>query len=183
MTIEILSAKIMAPFFGNSLYVWTAVLATTLLGLAGGYFYGGNSSTKANSQKTIFIVSTISVLLVLMLPFSSKFILQQTLSLGLEGGTVIASLLIILPIIFCFGMISPLLISEISKTSNSAGKNASLIYTVSTIGGIIFALLTGLYFITTFGIKNTCFITGFILLTAVIIALFSNKNQFKIKHN
>ena len=177
MTIEILSAKILAPFFGNSLYVWTAVLGTTLLGLASGYFLGGKYSTKTNLKKYILVCSLLPAFLIFILPFSSQIILKQTLGLGLEVGTITASFLLLFPIIMCFGMISPLIISEISKDSNLAGKNASLIYTISTVGGILFALLTGLYFITTLGIKNTCYLTTILLLFAILIYTLSNKNS------
>ncbi len=41
MAIELAGAKMIAPFFGTSLYVWASVLAVTLGGLAAGYFAGG----------------------------------------------------------------------------------------------------------------------------------------------
>jgi len=41
MAIELLGAKMLAIYYGNSLYVWTSVLGITLAGLASGYFAGG----------------------------------------------------------------------------------------------------------------------------------------------
>lgn len=177
MAVEILSAKIIAPFFGNSIYVWAAVLATTLLGLAGGYFYGGNLSTKKNVQKKLVLASLTGAILTLLLPLSSKIILQNTLGLGLQMGTIIASLFILFPIIFCFGMVSPLIIKITSSQFSNSGKNASVIYTISTIGGILFALITGLYLITSFGIKNTCFFVGTLLLTSIIVLVITSKKS------
>ena len=41
MAAELLGAKMLAPYFGSSLYVWASVLGITLGGLAMGYFAGG----------------------------------------------------------------------------------------------------------------------------------------------
>src|SRR5512145_753313 len=41
MIIEILGAKMLAPFFGTSHFVWTAQIAVTLVALAAGYYAGG----------------------------------------------------------------------------------------------------------------------------------------------
>jgi hypothetical protein len=49
MATELLSARMMAPYFGSSLFVWATVLALTLGGLTIGYFLGGVIST--NSKK------------------------------------------------------------------------------------------------------------------------------------
>jgi hypothetical protein len=41
MAIELAGAKMVAPFYGTSLYVWASVLAVTLGGLTTDYFLGG----------------------------------------------------------------------------------------------------------------------------------------------
>jgi len=177
MAVEIMSAKIIAPYFGNSIYVWAAVLATTLLGLAGGYFFGGNLSIKNNARKTLFKVSFIGAFLTIILPFTSTFILQNTLNLGLQLGTIIAAFFILFPIVFCFGMVSPLIIFLTSQQYKNSGKNASVVYTVSTVGGILFALLTGLYLVTTMGVQYSHFFIGGLLFVTTLITFFISKNN------
>ena len=54
MAAEICGAKLLAPFFGSSLYVWSSVMAITLAGLASGYFIGGKLSKKANQFTICF---------------------------------------------------------------------------------------------------------------------------------
>ena len=41
MIVEILGAKMLAPYFGTSHFVWTAQIAVTLVALAVGYYAGG----------------------------------------------------------------------------------------------------------------------------------------------
>src|SRR5262245_45433726 len=41
MIVEILGAKLLAPYVGTSHFVWTAQIAVTLVALASGYYLGG----------------------------------------------------------------------------------------------------------------------------------------------
>ena len=41
LIIEILGAKMLAPYLGTSHFVWTAQIAVTLISLAVGYYLGG----------------------------------------------------------------------------------------------------------------------------------------------
>src|SRR5450759_2365866 len=41
MIVEILGAKMLAPYVGTSHFVWTAQIAVTLVALAAGYYMGG----------------------------------------------------------------------------------------------------------------------------------------------
>jgi len=56
MACELIGAKLVAPYFGGSLYVWASVLAVTLGGLAAGYFLGGSFSKKYDNRKLLFYV-------------------------------------------------------------------------------------------------------------------------------
>ena len=41
MVIEVMGSRVVGPFFGVSLFVWTSLITVTLLALAGGYALGG----------------------------------------------------------------------------------------------------------------------------------------------
>ncbi|MCD6051536.1 MAG: spermidine synthase, partial [Verrucomicrobia bacterium] len=41
LIVEILGAKMLAPYLGTSHFVWTAQIGVTLLSLATGYWFGG----------------------------------------------------------------------------------------------------------------------------------------------
>lgn len=41
IAVELLGAKMMAPYYGNSLHIWTSVIGVTLACLAAGYYIGG----------------------------------------------------------------------------------------------------------------------------------------------
>src|SRR5437588_2199339 len=47
MIVEILGAKMLAPYLGTSHFVWTAQIAVTLVALACGYYVGGRLVDKS----------------------------------------------------------------------------------------------------------------------------------------
>src|SRR4029077_10015850 len=67
MAVELMSARMVAPYFGSSLYVWGTVIGFTLLALAIGYFAGGVIADKYSGPNTLlWVLLTASVFLVLM---------------------------------------------------------------------------------------------------------------------
>ena len=53
MATELIGAKLLAPYFGTTIYVWASIFTVTLLGLATGYALGGYFSKKI---KSVFIL-------------------------------------------------------------------------------------------------------------------------------
>jgi hypothetical protein len=52
MAVELISARMVAPYFGSSLYVWATVIGFTLVALAIGYFAGGVIADKYSVPDT-----------------------------------------------------------------------------------------------------------------------------------
>src|ERR1039458_10759485 len=72
MAAELLGAKMLAPYFGTSLYVWSAVLAVTLGGLAMGYFAGGIFSEKKNTERNLYYILLASAIFLIAMPLRSE---------------------------------------------------------------------------------------------------------------
>jgi hypothetical protein len=124
MAVELMGAKLVAPFYGGSLYVWTAVLAITLLGLTLGYYIGGQLAKKRSSETKLFVILGVSALLVLVLPLTASIAMALTRVVGLIVGICITCFLLLLPPMLCFGMVGPLVVSLISLRLDSVGKTA-----------------------------------------------------------
>src|SRR5688572_22171494 len=50
LALELLASRIMTPYFGVSLYIWTGILSITLISLALGYWAGGKLARGRASQ-------------------------------------------------------------------------------------------------------------------------------------
>ena len=159
MAVELLGAKLVAPFYGNSLYVWTAVLGITVLGLTAGYYFGGIISEKYPSNNALFFIVALSALPVFALPHSSSLFMSQTSAMDLRLGIVVTCLLLLLPPLVCFGMVGPLVVRLLSQKLEILGKVAGTVYFTSTIGGILAAFFYGFYMIPHVGMKMSSYYT------------------------
>src|ERR1700741_5251835 len=97
MATEIIGAKFLAPLFGSSLYVWSSVMAMTLGGLAGGYFFGGRLSQKQNTEKSLFATLFFAGLFMLLMPVIIQFSTPLAFKTSLLVAVVICSCLILIP--------------------------------------------------------------------------------------
>ncbi|HXC04499.1 MAG TPA: fused MFS/spermidine synthase, partial [Bacteroidia bacterium] len=176
MAAELLGAKMLAPYFGSSLYVWATVMAITLGGLAMGYFCGGILSYKSKKSNLLFYVMFGASILVMCMPFTSKLILNLIGAHALLPSVILSSCIFLLPPIFMMGMVSPIIIRSITTNIEHAGRSAGAIYAISTVGGICSTFLTGFWIIPTFGLLKPCIVTGIILgILPAVMLLKSSK--------
>ena len=53
MTIELLAARVTAPYLGSSLYTWTGIIAFVLLGIAVGAYAGGKFADRLPPRRVL----------------------------------------------------------------------------------------------------------------------------------
>jgi len=179
MAVELIGAKLIAPYYGNSLYVWAAVLAISLGGLTIGYYTGGNISTKSPNNKTLFTIILISSLLVYAMPTSSGLIMSATMGLELRLGIVLSCIIFLMPPLILFGMVGPMVVRLVTTDVENVGQAAGTVYFTSTIGGIFTTFLFGFYLIPFWGLKLSSYTTATALLLLPVIFLISSKINSK----
>jgi spermidine synthase len=172
MVMELLGAKITAPYYGASLYVWASVLAVTLGALALGYFLGGFLSRKHPGESTLFVVLFLAGFLTATAPLIAPPVFLVTHFLGVRAGSLAAVLVYVLPPVACMGMVSPQITQMINRYRDEVGRSAGTVYAISTVGGILATFLAGFYLIPEIGIRATALITGG-LLGAAAVAYFA----------
>jgi predicted membrane-bound spermidine synthase len=177
MATELIGARLLAPYFGTSLYVWTSVMALTLTGLASGYFLGGRLSRKNNHEKILFSIVLLASLYIFCLPLLASFFLYLATSAPLLPAVLLSSLIVLFPPVFMMGMVSPLLIASLTSTKEESGRRAGEIYAVSTLGGICFTFLTGFYTVPVWGLEASLFTVASILVIFPLL-YFSLKKFF-----
>lgn len=171
MAIELIGAKIIAPFFGTSTYVWASIFTITLLGLAIGYIFGGYFSKKKDIYSNLSKVLALSIISIFYIYFTQHSIQSVLLSLPISIGIIISSLLILAPILICFGIVSPLAIQILNDLNSSAGKSASSVYGTSTFGGVICTFIFGFYIIPFQGLEVSLIVISILLAFSFFISL------------
>src|SRR6187431_2643369 len=103
------------------------------------------------------------------MPSLGTFIMQKTISFSFFSGLLISELFFLFLPIFLMGMISPLIIFQITKSVEESGRSAGNIYAISTCGGILFTLVFGFLIIPSFGITLPIRILGLSVATIALI--------------
>jgi len=172
LIIEILAIRMLAPYFGNSVFTISSVIGIILAALGIGYYLGGVLADRKPSAVWFFSLIVIAGFLVLLLQVLNAVVLPGVAyRLSLVNGPLIVSLLMFfLPALF-LAMLSPFAITLLLATESGRGVgNASgLVYFWSTLGSIAGSLGTGFLLIPHWGIGSIIagVGTGLVLLGAV----------------
>lgn len=179
MAAELCGAKLLAPIFGSSLYVWASVMGITLAALASGYFFGGiiSERTKQHSKK-LFQVLIFAALFVMVMPVISRYVIPWISYLPFLFAVVLSTFILLFSPVFFLGATSPLFIYIQTKDNTSAGRVSGTVYAVSTLGGIIATFICGFYLIPAIGL--TWSLLGFGALLFIVNSIIFR--SYKIIH-
>ena len=141
LSLELIASKILTPFFGVSLYIWTAILSVTLIFLAIGYQFGGWMASKIDSnyyEELFIFIPFISSFFILVSTLIYPLLLPKLVGLNLLIGSFIGSLILLsIPLVLMSAM-NPLLISIVKyKDDQSSDSKSGFVLFISTIGSVL----------------------------------------------
>ncbi len=160
LVLEIAGARMLAPAFGTSIFVWTAQICTVLVALALGYYYGGKHADSSNrmaqaSKMLLFACASLSISL-----FLSNLALLGSSVLGAKIGPFLFSAFLFFAPCFFAGALAPIFLREYVVEMGSVGNDAGKIYAISTMGSLAGALLSAYVIVPFIGAKAGIFITA-----------------------
>ena len=104
MAVELMSARMVAPYFGSSLYVWATVIGFTLLALAIGYFLGGVIADKYRGSDALLWVLLIASAFLLLMHLSASLLTIALENISSRAAVILVSVALILPALMFLGM-------------------------------------------------------------------------------
>jgi spermidine synthase len=175
MALEIVGSRVLAPYFGSSIFVWGSLISVVMTALSIGYYWGGWLSAREPSYAKLLLLLVIPGVVIFFLPFVYPAINEwiAIMDLGVRLSPLVAcSALFLLPGIF-IGTISPYVIRLAATQLNTVGSTAGTLYAVSTCGSIAGTLLTAFYLIPVLGVSNIIHALGITLvcLSLVVVPL------------
>ena len=171
LSLELLASRIMTPFFGVSLYIWTSILSVTLIFLAIGYQFGGWITSKIAPKyyKELFLfIPFVSSIFIIISSIAYPILLPGLITQNLLLGSFIASsLLLAIPLVL-MSSLNPILISIIKdEDDESSDSKSGFVLFVSTIGSVFGVIFTALVLI-----PNLMNFSSFIL-NAVFLTIYN----------
>ena len=68
LAIEILGTRIIGPYYGVSIFLWSALISVTLVALSVGYMIGGRIADKNNNYNVLAIIIALSGVITMLIP-------------------------------------------------------------------------------------------------------------------
>jgi len=149
MGIELLGGRLLAPYFGSSIYVWGAIITVFMLALSIGYLCGGRVSLHSPSLRRLaamLVAAAVTTLPILLYGDPLLERLSAAIADPRFGSLAGAALLFFVPTVVS-GMISPYAVRLLVADLLGAGDKAGKLYFVSTFGSAAGTLATSFYLV------------------------------------
>lgn len=164
MATEMSGSRLLAPFFGNSLFIWANLIGLILIYLTAGYYLGGRLADRRPEPRLLYKLTLAAAVMIAVLPFIARPIMGLAVR-GIEevsagaflGSFGVTVLLFSLPVTI-LGMVSPFAIRLKITGVETAGNVAGGMYALSTVGSILGTFLPVLILIPWLGTRNTMLI-------------------------
>ena len=160
MVIEVLGSRIVGPFYGVSLYVWTSLIAVTMIALAAGYAVGGRLADRYPTPAVLYGLIAASGAFTLVIPTVQAAVLVACQPLGLRTGALVSATILFGPPLALLGCVSPYVVRLAAREAENLGRTVGSFYALSTIGSVAGTVATGFWLIGILGISTIMKLTG-----------------------
>jgi spermidine synthase len=175
--LELVGSRVLAPYFGGSIFVWGSLISTFLAGLAVGYALGGRLADRQPRLTVMAWLILASGLLVALLPLIAVPISRAIVAadFGPRLNPLLATVaLFFLPSVL-MGTISPYAIKLAASSLATIGNTAGSMYAISTAGSIFGALFTAFYLIQAIGVRHILLSLGVTLVAWAVLLLIAGQ--------
>jgi len=177
LSVEFAASRLLAPFFGTSLFVWANLIGLILLYLTIGYYIGGQLADRYPRPTILYWLTIAASLCILVIPVVSYPILTwsqyifATDPLGVFYGSLVSVIILFALPMILLGCVSPFAIRLSVKQVVSSGRTAGQLYGIATIGSIFGTFFPVFVLIPDVGTNMTFITTALALLVVSIIGL------------
>ncbi|MBU2574689.1 MAG: fused MFS/spermidine synthase [Elusimicrobia bacterium] len=164
MVLELLGTRIIGPYYGVDLYIWTSLIAVTLISLAIGYWFGGRLADKKPEIDLLYLLIFFAGIFIILIPSISPPVLKFSRIFGIQGGSLFSScVLFVIPLVF-LGMATPFSVKLLTRELKVLGATAGKLYAISTLGSVFGTILCGFVLIPNLGIRKIVYLTAIALI-------------------
>jgi len=181
MIFELIGSRILWPYFGTSIFIWTSLIGIILGSLSIGYYLGGKIADKKPSFKnlsSIILFAAIFIWIIILIKHPLISALQKNFT-DIRIWSIIAAIILFSPASILLGMVSPYAVKLKIDSLKTSWSTVGNLYAISTAGSIIWTFLSGFYLIPHFGTNKLIIILS-ITLVLISFSLYA-KNLIKIR--
>ncbi len=182
--VELTAARLLDPWFGNSLIVWAALIGLILLYLAAGYWLGGRIADRSPHLVTLLRLAALGAFGVGLVPAVAGPVLRSAsqgladFNAGLLAGSMAGILVLFAVPVTLLGCVSPFAIRLAIRDVQSSGAIAGRISALSTTGSILGSFLPVLFLIPNIGTRRTFATLAIALLLVVLVGMIRLRRRW-----
>ena len=175
--VEIAASRVLAPFFGNSLYVWGSLIGVVLTGLAIGYWLGGVLADRLPRMGLLLGVMGLAALSVLAIPLVDDDVLETVVgwNAGPRLDPLLAAVLLFGPMSVLMACVTPIAVRLRARSLAHVGRTAGRLFSVSTAGSIAGTLVTAFFLIPELGVDQLLGFAAAALFAAVLVVALAER--------
>lgn len=175
--VEIAASRVLAPFFGNSLFVWGSLIGVVLTGLAVGYWLGGALADRLPATGLLLGVMALAALSILAIPLLDEPVLEAVVSWdpGPRLNPLLAAVALFgVPSVLMAG-VTPIAVRLRAQSLAHVGRTAGRLFSISTAGSIFGTLATSFFLIPEFGTDQLIGLAAAALFAAVAVVALTER--------
>jgi spermidine synthase len=174
---EIAASRVLAPYFGNSLFVWGALIGVVLAGLAVGYWAGGWLADRLPTPSLLAAVMGLGALFVLAIPVLDEPVLEAIVRWdpGPRLNPLLAAIVLFGPPSFVLAGVAPIAVRLLARSLSTLGQTAGRLFAISTAGSIAGTFATAFWLIPEFGTDQLLGLAAATLFAAAALLAFTER--------
>lgn len=177
--IELAASRLLAPFFGTSLFIWATLIGLVLIYLSVGYVIGGKLADRYPDANVLYGITAVAAFVTGLIPLISRPILAASItafsafSLGGFYGSLLGTVVLFAIPVTLLGCVSPYAIRLSVQSLAGAGNTAGSLYALSTVGSILGTFIPTFLLIPRIGTFRTFYLFAVVLLTVSAFGLIT----------
>jgi spermidine synthase len=171
LAIEMLGTRILGPFYGVSLYLWSALISVTLAALAVGYAVGGRWADRGPKLSRFCAVIGLAGLWIVVIPWLRNPVLGVAESAGLRTAVLMTATVLFFPPLALLGIVSPYAVRLKASRLEVVGRTVGNLYAISTMASVVAAVATGFFLIPNMGVHHLTLMIGIALVVTAGIGM------------
>ena len=177
IAIEMAASRLLTPYFGSSLYIWTNIIGIIMIALTIGYYVGGRVADQYASERLLYCLILAAGVYISLVPFLARPIISAILPLITEHPlsvfytSFLATLLLfVVPFIF-LSMVTPCIIKLRLQRVALIGYTAGTVAAYATLGSILGTFLPTFLVLPFLGTSKTMLLFAGLLIATAMIGL------------
>ena len=181
MILELAGNRILAPWFGNSLYTWTGLIGVVLISLSGGYYLGGYLADRWPRDAVLAHLLGGAAVLTVLVPVVQAGIAESVRAMDVVSGPVLAAILLLAAPGCLLAAVSPFAVRLVSLLSGDrkVGISAGAVSMACTLGSVLGTFGAGFLLIPHLHLRLIFFAIGAVLAALAAAAYGLSVDGFK----